>query len=144
MRSKQFTLLGLFLLLITASCKEDKEKITYELTLSASQPISGRIVFSEIKYNDGKMTQTLTNQTDDFSTKLMITPGFSIDFSAKGTITNRPVVLLPFITYRVDRITDGYLRYTVCEGQSVTTSGSGTTVTFDAAFKRTFSTMGCQ
>jgi hypothetical protein len=140
---------SLFLLFFTACKKEitTPAVITYELTLQATKSTNGSNTFTEIKYTDGnKVTQTITNLSTDFSTKFLIFDGFPISFSVKGTASGGTATTLPTptISYKVEKVTDGTTRESLCNEFSATISGSNGAYTFEKVFTKAFSAGGCK
>ena len=133
-------------LLFFTDCKKD-DVATYELTLSATKSTNGSTTFTEIKYMDGnKATQTITNSTSDFNTKFVITTSALINFSVKGTATGGSVSTIPTptISYKVEKVTNGTTRETVCNEFAASISGSGTNYTFEKTFSKVFSGSDCK
>lgn len=141
---------SLFALLFFVACKKTEttpDVITYELTLQATKSLNGSSTFTEIKYTDGnKATQTITNSATDFSTKFVITDGFLINFSVKGTASGGTATALPTptISYKVEKITNGTARESLCNEFEASIKGSNNAYTFEKVFTKTFSPAGCK
>jgi hypothetical protein len=147
---KTFSSFFLFALLFSAACKKQTvvaDVITYELTLKATKSLNGTSAFTEIKYTDGsKSTQTITNSGSDFSTKFVIPDGFPISFSVKGTASGGTPTALPTptISYKVEKVTNGTTRESICDEFEASIKGANNAYTFDKLFTKTFSPTGCK
>ena len=139
---------SLLSLLFFTDCKKDEaDVITYELTLSATKSTNGATMFTEIKYTDGsKAVQTITNSTSDFNTSFVITPSSLISFSVKGTATGGTTTALPtpIISYKVEKVTNGKTRETLCNDFSASLSGSNNNYTFQQVYSKVFSGTDCK
>ena len=142
------TVLSLCLLavLFFTACKKD-DVVTYELTLKATKSSNGSSNFSEIKYMDeNKSVQTITNSTTDFSTKFIISEGFPISFSVKGSASGGSTTNLPTptISYLVEKVTNGTTRESLCNELEASIKGANGSYSFEKVFTKTFISGGCK
>ena len=140
--------LSILAVLLFAACKKDSpDVITYELTLKATKSSNGSSTFTEIKYMDAsKTTQTITNLSTDFSTTFVITDGFPISFSVKGTASGGTTTALPTptISYTLEKVTNGTTRESLCNEFEASIKGSNNAYTFEKNFTKVFSSGACK